>query len=119
MLEQIFCHASMSNLNTFIQDRYGGELCCTKCLECKNVSKRKAPFYELELQIENCSTVKESLDLYFKREELNGDNKYNCEMRCNMKCDAERYSEICKLPKVINLQLMRFVFIMVTFRKKG
>ena len=71
-----------------------------------------------ELQIENCSTVKESLDLYFKREELNGDNKYNCEMRCNMKCDAERYSEICKLPKVINLQLMRFVFDMVTFRKK-
>ena len=119
MLEQIFCHASMRKLNTFIQDRYGGELCyCTKCLECKNVSKRTAPFYELELQIENCSTVKESLELYFKREKLNGDNKYNCEMQCNKKCDAERYSEICKLPKVINLQLMRFVFDMVTFRKK-
>ena len=119
MLEQIFLHASKPSLNMFIQNRYGGELCyCTKCLKCNRVSRRKAPFYELELQIESCKTVKESLQAYFNHEELNGDNKYYCDMNCNQKCDAERYTEVCNLPKVINLQLMRFVFDMTTFRKK-
>jgi ubiquitin C-terminal hydrolase len=119
MLEQIFLHASEKRLNTFVQDRYGGQLCyCTKCLKCGNVSKRNAPFYELELQIENCKSVNESLQMYFNHEELNGDNKYYCEMACMKKCDAERYTEVCKLPKVINVQLMRFVFDMTTFRKK-
>ena len=39
-------------------------------------------------------------------------------MNCNQKCDAERYTEVSNLPKVINMQLMRFVFDMTTFRKK-
>ena len=119
MLENIFCFSSSPELRTFIPKRYGGTIrYCTKCSVCERVSSRENPFFELELQINRCQTVEESLEEYFVHEVLEGDNKYFCEMECNKKCNAERYVEIATLPDVLNLQLMRFVFDMQTFQKK-
>ena len=51
-LEDTFRASSSSTLHNFIPSRYGGEMShCTKCLKCKNISRRKETFYELSLQI--------------------------------------------------------------------
>ena len=51
-LEDTFRASSSSSLHNFIPSRYGGEMShCTKCLKCKNISRRKETFYELSLQI--------------------------------------------------------------------
>ena len=50
---------------------------------------------------------------------LDGNNQYYCQ-ECKSKQDAGRFTELHKLPAVINFQLMRFVIDMQseTFRKK-
>lgn len=67
-------------------------------------------FYELELNVKGLKSLDESLDEYLTAEELNGDNQYFCES-CKTRVDATRSIKLCTLPKVLNFQLKRYVFL--------
>jgi ubiquitin carboxyl-terminal hydrolase 48 len=79
----------------------------TECLGCHNKTQRQESFSELELGVRK--HLNESLDELLKDELLNESNQYFCSV-CKMKKDANRRTQLLKLPPVLNLQLMRFVF---------
>ena len=66
-------------------------------------------FYELELNIKGHKTLHESISEFLKEEKLDGVNKYSCNY-CNEKQEATRFISLKKLPLVLNLQLMRFIY---------
>ncbi|KAJ3692558.1 hypothetical protein LUZ60_011653 [Juncus effusus] len=74
-------------------------------------------FYELELNIKDLKTLNQSLDQYLSVEELQGENQYFCDS-CSERVDATRCIKLRCLPRVLNLQLKRYVFLPKTTTKK-
>ncbi|XP_021949612.1 ubiquitin carboxyl-terminal hydrolase 48 [Folsomia candida] len=87
----------------------------TECTGCKNKTRRQESFNELELGVRK--DLNESLDDLLKEEILTLSEQYFCSV-CDSKNDAIRRTKLLKLPPVLNLQLMRFVFDRETLRKK-
>ncbi|XP_012938291.1 ubiquitin carboxyl-terminal hydrolase 48 isoform X2 [Aplysia californica] len=81
----------------------------TKCQNCKSQSETAATFYELDLSIRGHSTLAASIKDFLQEEKLEGDNQYMCSL-CDSKQNASRAIKLTKLPPVLNLQLLRFVF---------
>lgn len=79
----------------------------TECLKCHNKTSRPENFTELELNVRK--NLEESLDELLQDETLSGSDQYYCS-NCDQKNDATRKTQLLKLPPVLNLQLMRFVF---------
>lgn len=52
-------------------------------------------------------TLDGSLEEFLKEEKLEGADKYSCSF-CGDKQDAVRFIKLEKLPRTLNLQLMRF-----------
>lgn len=93
-----------------IQNQYVGKFAYfTRCQVCEDGSERESQFYELALNIKGCKDIYESLFEYLKVEKLEGNNQYYCG-NCKSKQNAERFIELRKLPPILNLQLLRFVF---------
>eukprot|EP01135_Chromosphaera_perkinsii_P010651 Nk52_evm51s2192 gene=Nk52_evmTU51s2192 len=134
--DSIGCKAGNSLVSESLEELCFGKLCySTICSQCKSVSKRFADFGELELALVSNATkasVTESnekkngngkkrkkrvtkVDLmncikeFLCEEKMDGNNQYMCEV-CKNKQDAIRKIELQKLPPVLNLQLMRFVY---------
>lgn len=55
-------------------------------------------------------SLDESLNDYLRVEELNGENQYFCES-CQSRVDASRSIKLRTLPRVLNIQLKRYVFL--------
>ena len=95
----------------------------TTCLTCNRCSKRCEQFMDLSLPMVNDSSntqdvdVQLILDNYLKPEMLEGENSYQCSS-CNIKCIAKRTVSFECLPRVLNVQLARYVFDLKTLRKK-
>eukprot|EP00795_Rhopilema_esculentum_P007092 gene7092-12734_t len=99
-----------SNIRWLVQDQYGGKYAYeTRCTHCGKVSKTGSNFYELDLNIQGHSMLKECIKEFLKEERLDGDNMYYC-TNCQVKRDAERKIVLQELPPVLNLQLLRFIF---------
>lgn len=83
---------------------------CSVCGKESDASSKKEDFYGLELNIKGLNHLEESLDDYFKAEELQGENQYFCES-CQKHVDATRSIMLHALPSVLNFQLKRYVFL--------
>jgi ubiquitin C-terminal hydrolase len=91
------CATENENL---IKDNFQGEYeYVTQCLNCKNTFLRPCKFYELEVRITKKMTLDEGLKDITIREEMTGQNQYMCG-HCNLKCDAIRYIQLKRLPRV-------------------
>lgn len=66
-------------------------------------------FYELELNVKGNKSLHESLREFLKEEKMEGANMYSCS-ECMDKQEATRFIRLEKLPPVLNLQLMRFIY---------
>lgn len=80
-----------------------------RCKTCRSESGNTSPFLELELTLKNETDITGCLQTLFLPEQLIGDNQYHCGV-CERRVDAERKLELTKLPPILNLQLLRFVF---------
>mmetsp|Transcript_4816 Transcript_4816/g.6724 ORF Transcript_4816/g.6724 Transcript_4816/m.6724 type:complete len:348 (+) Transcript_4816:1-1044(+) len=99
-----------SSVRNLIKTEFQGQYqYVTRCKVCNKTSNNPCQFYELELSIKGNSDLEECLQDYVKVEQLVGDDQYYCD-NCQTKQDAERKIEINSLPKVLNLQLLRFVY---------
>ncbi|XP_061346199.1 ubiquitin carboxyl-terminal hydrolase 26-like isoform X1 [Gastrolobium bilobum] len=121
LLERCLSHSKIPKARTIVQDLFRGSVShvttCSQCRRDSEASSKMEDFYELELNVKGLKSLDESLDDYLSVEELHGDNQYFCES-CKTRVDATRSIKLCTLPKVLNFQLKRCVFLPKTTTKK-
>ncbi|KAI4369312.1 hypothetical protein MLD38_017766 [Melastoma candidum] len=121
LLERCLRSSGNPAVRTVIQALFrGGVSHVTRCSNCgrdSDASSKVEDFYELELNVLGLKNLEESLDDYLRTEELNGENQYLCEF-CKVRVDASRSITLRTLPRVLNIQLKRCVFLPKTTTKK-
>ena len=111
-------NVSTTTLPLMVKEQFRGNYeYVTKCCACNWESKTPASFYELDLTLQGQKTLSDCMNEFLHVEKLEGDNQYYCG-GCQSKQDANRYVQLMSLPKVLNLQLNRFIYDMQTGRKK-
>lgn len=78
-----------------------------KCLTCNNISEREEQFYDLNVQVIDCSDLASSLRQYCSAEMLQGDSAYQCD-KCQGKRTAQRSTVLRSLPPVLTFSCNRF-----------
>ncbi|ORY05993.1 cysteine proteinase [Basidiobolus meristosporus CBS 931.73] len=118
LLNSIFETQEKVNLRNLFKDQFEGEYeYGTKCSKCKRISQRREMFHELELNIKDNSSLEQCVERFLKPETMKGEDQYFCS-ECDSKQNATRTTRISRLPNVLNVQLMRFVYDTKTFTKK-
>ncbi|KAL0269128.1 UNVERIFIED_CONTAM: hypothetical protein PYX00_006961 [Menopon gallinae] len=95
---------------------YGIQRSTVSCLECGESSVTYEPFSNLSLiipDLESC-TIVECLKLYMKSERISG---WKCP-KCQECREAEKKTDVCKLPPILVVHLKRFHYIDVLSRKR-
>eukprot|EP00026_Physarum_polycephalum_P000821 Phypoly_transcript_00822.p1 GENE.Phypoly_transcript_00822~~Phypoly_transcript_00822.p1 ORF type:complete len:1300 (+),score=300.82 Phypoly_transcript_00822:456-3902(+) len=110
-------HAKVE-VRKLVETQFMGQIAYnTECKKCRNKSIRTSEFFELELNVKGFKTIEDSLKAYVQEEEMTGANQYFCS-KCNALQDGGRYISIRELPRVLSVQMLRFVYDMQTFTKK-
>ncbi|KIY43585.1 cysteine proteinase [Fistulina hepatica ATCC 64428] len=105
-------------LRSLVTDQFRGQqLYGTECSRCHYRSEREADFLEIEVSIENNSSIEDRIAKTLETEYLSGDNRYHCP-QCGGLQDATRYTELRGLPPVLNLSMLRFVYDTRTYERK-
>ncbi|KAI9366031.1 hypothetical protein DFJ73DRAFT_157681 [Zopfochytrium polystomum] len=120
LLENLLEGQTDHQVRDVISSQFEGKLCyVTVCKNCKLASSREENFHELELNVSHLdfATVEDCLKAYLSEEVLDHSNQYYCST-CGSKQDAARRIRLKILPKVLNLQLLRFTFDLKTMTKK-
>ena len=110
-LEEQFKKSPNNKVRTVITNIFEGDRQYeTRCSKCDKTSIREDKFHELELSMDSNtnSSLKSSLKSLIKAEKLQGDNKYRCD-DCGL-VDATRKMNLTRLPIILNVQLLRFVY---------
>ncbi|TMW57115.1 hypothetical protein Poli38472_003040 [Pythium oligandrum] len=116
----IFSQSRLEHHGELVDQLFQGQMnYVTKCLRCNQRSSRPSSYQEISLNIKGHKTVEQCIQAYLAAEYLEGDNKYFCD-HCNSKELAERFIEVDpeKLPPVLTLQLLRFVYDAQAGKKK-
>ncbi|CAN6455672.1 unnamed protein product [Victoria cruziana] len=94
--------------NTIVKEIFGGVLQSqVKCLSCNSESNKMDDIMDISLDLFQCSSLKEALQLFFQPEILDGSNKYSCE-KCKKLSSARKQMSIFRAPNVLVIQLKRF-----------
>jgi ubiquitin carboxyl-terminal hydrolase 36/42 len=103
-------HTNTNSFLTPIQYIFGLEMqSVTKCNVCLNESVSKSWESYLPVCIMSHSSVIEALAAFFSKEELCGDDLYECSC-CNKKVTASKTLQIIKTSPVIFIHLKRFYY---------
>ena len=119
-LENIFALDACLDNQQLIQNLFCGTLSYkTMCCNCKVISERKSPYYEIEVNMKERNSVYDCLTGYLTPEDLREENQYYCQ-KCSSKQNAKRTIVLDRnhLPPILTVQLMRFVYDMKTWTKK-
>ncbi|XP_048741097.1 ubiquitin carboxyl-terminal hydrolase 48-like [Ostrea edulis] len=118
LLEDCLSQQEDTAVRNIIQDQLCGDYAyVTTCSGCNNSSQTHSKFYELDLHIQGHKTLEDSITDFLHEEKLEGDNQYMCST-CSSKQNAKRAIQLKRLPPILNLQLLRFVFDKKTGHKK-
>ncbi|KAI8905738.1 cysteine proteinase [Powellomyces hirtus] len=79
-----------------------------RCIGVPYESSRMEDFYDIQLNVKGCKTLKESFDEYVAVETLDGDNRYQAEGYGLQ--DAKKGVIFTAFPPVLHLQLKRFEY---------
>eukprot|EP00931_Biecheleriopsis_adriatica_P011678 TRINITY_DN11275_c0_g1_i1.p1 TRINITY_DN11275_c0_g1~~TRINITY_DN11275_c0_g1_i1.p1 ORF type:complete len:1183 (+),score=292.38 TRINITY_DN11275_c0_g1_i1:28-3576(+) len=82
-----------------------------------HTSCRNESFLDLQVPIEGCQSLEEALRKLVTPEVMDGDNKWFCE-ELDEKVEALKGFTVERLPQILCLQLLRFVFDLQTMRRK-
>jgi hypothetical protein len=101
---------------TVIDDLYAGELIdYIRCIDVDYQSERVDKFLDFSLAIvpfgetKAMKSLAECIEMFLRPEILDGENKYYCE-KYNQKVDAIKGLKFGRLPKIMSVQLKRFVY---------
>lgn len=103
-------------VENFIDELYAGELVdYIKCMDVDYQSERKDKFLDYSVAIrpfgaeKSMTSITECIEHYLEPEILDGDNQYFCDS-VGRKVDAIKGLKFGSLPKVMSVQMKRFVF---------
>jgi ubiquitin carboxyl-terminal hydrolase 47 len=87
-----------------------------QCQECHYTRIRKDIFMDISLVVRGVSSIEEALAFHSRPELLEGSNQWRCE-GCQKKVNALKGLKFYRLPYFLTIQLKRFDFDFVTFRR--
>ncbi|KAJ3401817.1 hypothetical protein HDU80_005679 [Chytriomyces hyalinus] len=109
-LENLLSHQTNPNVRTLIKTLFEGECAyVTRCKSCSRESRRAELFRDIELSITESGKLTDSFESYLAEEHLDAENKWYCP-HCETKVAATRQIKFARLPPVLNIQLLRFVY---------
>lgn len=81
----------------------------TRCLNCENVSSKDEDFFDLQVDIEQNTSITHCLRCFSNTETLCSDNKFKCD-NCSSYQEAQKRMRVKKLPMILALHLKRFKY---------
>ncbi|WVN87735.1 uncharacterized protein L203_102930 [Cryptococcus depauperatus CBS 7841] len=109
-------HANL-DVRSLVTDQFEGTMRYITQCECGYESATETTFLELELDLQDNTTLQNQLETMMQPELLDDDNRYNCP-QCQQNRKATRRQVPVKLPPVIHFSLMRFVYDSISMSRK-
>nr|CAD7430935.1 unnamed protein product [Timema monikensis] len=108
---------------TWVHEIFQGILTSeTRCLNCETVSSKDEDFFDLQVDVDQNTSITHCLKCFSNTETLCSDNKFKCDHCCSyqeaqFKCDhycsyqeAQKRMRVKKLPMILALHLKRFKY---------
>ncbi|VEN47393.1 unnamed protein product, partial [Callosobruchus maculatus] len=90
---------------TWVHEIFQGILTSeTRCLNCENVSSKDEDFFDLQVDIEQNTSITHCLRCFSNTETLCSDNKFKCD-NCMSYQEAQKRMRVKKLPMILALHL--------------
>lgn len=101
---------SPTNEPTWVHEIFQGILTSeTRCLCCETVSSKDEDFFDLQVDIDQNTSITHCLRCFSNTETLCGDNKFKCDNCCSYQ-EAQKRMRVKKLPMILALHLKRFKY---------
>ncbi|KAM7359486.1 ubiquitin-specific protease 12/46 [Cochliomyia hominivorax] len=95
---------------TWVHEIFQGTLTSeTRCLNCETVSSKDEHFFDLQVDVDQNTSITHCLRCFSNTETLCSDNKFKCDNCCNYQ-EAQKRMRVKKLPMILALHLKRFKY---------
>ncbi|CAH1393809.1 unnamed protein product [Nezara viridula] len=95
---------------TWVHEIFQGILTSeTRCLNCETMSSKDEDFFDLQVDIDQNTSITHCLRCFSSMETLCGDNKFKCD-HCSSYQEAQKCMRVKKLPMILALHLKRFKY---------
>lgn len=109
----IFCllfSFSVQSIGRQVHEIFQGTLTSeTRCLNCETVSSKDEHFFDLQVDVDQNTSITHCLRCFSNTETLCSDNKFKCDNCCNYQ-EAQKRMRVKKLPMILSLHLKRFKY---------
>jgi len=82
----------------------------TRCLNCETVSNKEEDFFDLQVDVDQNTSITHCLRTFSSTETLCTDNKFKCDI-CSSYQEAQKCMRVKKLPLILALHLKRFKYV--------
>lgn len=101
---------STSSEPTWVHEIFQGVLTSeTRCLNCETISSKDENFFDLQVDVDQNTSITHCLRCFSDTETLCSDNKFKCDNCCSYQ-EAQKRMRVKKLPMILALQLKRFKY---------
>ncbi|XP_061394185.1 ubiquitin carboxyl-terminal hydrolase 46-like [Musca vetustissima] len=95
---------------TWVHEIFQGTLTSeTRCLNCETVSSKDEHFFDLQVDVDQNTSITHCLRCFSNTETLCSDNKFKCDNCCSYQ-EAQKRMRVKKLPMILALHLKRFKY---------
>ncbi|VVC98995.1 unnamed protein product [Leptidea sinapis] len=95
---------------TWVHEIFQGTLTSeTRCLNCETVSSKDEHFFDLQVDVDQNTSITHCLKCFSDTETLCNDNKFKCD-HCSSYQEAQKRMRVKKLPLILALHLKRFKY---------
>lgn len=95
---------------TWVHEIFQGILTSeTRCLNCETVSCKDENFFDLQVDVDQNTSITHCLRCFSNTETLCSDNKFKCDNCCSYQ-EAQKRMRVKKLPMILALHLKRFKY---------
>ncbi|KAF0294758.1 Ubiquitin carboxyl-terminal hydrolase 46 [Amphibalanus amphitrite] len=95
---------------TWVHEIFQGILTSeTRCLNCETISSKDEDFFDLQVDVDQNTSISHCLLRFSESETLCGDNKFKCDVCCSYQ-EAQKRMRVKKSPTILALHLKRFKY---------
>lgn len=95
---------------TWVHEIFQGILTSeTRCLNCETVSSKDEDFFDLQVDVDQNTSITHCLKCWSNTETLCSENKFKCD-NCSSYQEAQKRMRVKKLPMILALHLKRFKY---------